>query len=318
MRQAVDDLERRRFLTEPQAALLRRVYERRLLSVYWELRTLLYGGILVLTTGLGLLIHRNLTAFGHVALIAALGLGSLGCLAYCLRRSGGLSAGPLPSPSATYDYVLLLGCLLFGTALTYLELRYRLLGNHWDLHLLASSLLYVLLAHCFDNRLVLSLGLSTLGAWMGVRASLLDPEALSAVYRGDALLFGGLVLAIGAGQTPLGWKRHFLPVHLHLGVNVVLAALVSGVFDDGSQRLYAVLLAGAVAACVGYAVRSRQFALLLYGTAYGYVGLSYVLLTSFGWGDDIGIFAVPAYFLLSSLAVLWALVALHKTLRSDR
>jgi hypothetical protein len=67
MRQAVDDLARRGFLTEPQAALLRRVYDRRLLSVYWELRALFYGGILVLTTGLGLLIHRNLTAFGHAA-----------------------------------------------------------------------------------------------------------------------------------------------------------------------------------------------------------------------------------------------------------
>jgi hypothetical protein len=213
--------------------------------------------------------------------------------------------------------VLLLGCLLFGTALTYLELRYRLLGPRWDLNLLGSGLLYLVLAHAFDNRLVLSLGLSTMGAWVGVKASLLDPTALSAVYRGDALLFGGLVIALGAGQALLGWKRHFLPVHLHLGVNVVLAALVSGVFDDGSQLLYAALLAGAVAACIGYAARSRQFALLLYGTAYGYVGLSYLLLTWLDWGV-LGVIGVPVYFLLSSLAVLWTLVTLHRTLRSGR
>ena len=312
MQEALNDLEGAGILGRKQAALLRRIYGRELFSVYWELRLLLYAGILILTTGLGLLIAKHFAAIGHLALLAAIALGCAGCFAYCLRRGGGFSAARVPAPDAGYDYVLFLGCLLLGTFQGYLELRYQVLAQHWNWWLLASGLFYLLCAHYFDNRLVLSLALSTLGAWLGVKTSLLGGEVWDVVLRANGLFFGATLIAAGAAQTQLGWKRHFLPVHLHLGVNLLLAALVSGVDSRGSGLFYltGLLLVGAGSAL--YAQRARSFAFLLYAVLYGYLGVTIFVLERGHWSAEGVIF----YFLATAATLVAALVAFHRNFRS--
>jgi hypothetical protein len=312
VQEALNDLEGAGILNREQAALLRRIYGRELFSVHWELRLLLYAGILILTTGLGLLIAKYFASIGHVALLAAIALGGTGCFAYCLRRGGGFSPETAPAPDAAYDYVLLLGCLLLGTFQGYLELRYQLLAQHWSWWLLGSGLLYLLCAHYFDNRLVLSLALSTLGAWLGVKTSLLSEGGWDAALRGNAIFFGAMVVAAGAAQVRLGWKRHFLPVHLHLGVNLLLAALVAGV-DSRTKGLFylaGLLLVGAGSAL--YAQRARRFAFLLYAVLYGYLGIT-IFVLDHDWWDVEGILL---YFLATAAVLVTALVAFHRRFRS--
>jgi len=64
---------------EPTAA-----YERRRpFSLFAELRTALYLGVTLLSTGLGLLMYENLDTLGHqvvVAIIAVLTAGCFGCV----------------------------------------------------------------------------------------------------------------------------------------------------------------------------------------------------------------------------------------------
>jgi hypothetical protein len=312
VQEALSDLERSEILSREQVALLRRIYVRELFSVHWELRLLLYGGILILTTGLGLLVAKHFASIGHLTLLATIAMGSAACFVYCLRHGGGFSPERLPTPDAAYDYVLLLGCLLLGTLQGYLELRYQLLAHYWNWWLLISALTYLLCAHYFDNRLVLSLALSTLGAWLGVKTSLLGAGLWEDTLRGNALFFGALVVAEGATQTLLGWKRHFLPVHLHLGVNVLLAALVAGVNSRaaGPAYLAGLLLAGGGSAL--YAVRERSFAFLLYAVLYGYLGITIFLLDRGHWSSE----GIILYFLVSAASLLTALVALHRRFRS--
>lgn len=312
MQEALNDLENSEILSREQAALLRRIYGRELFSVHWELRLLLYGGILILTTGLGLLVAEHFSSIGHLTLLAVISMGCAACFAYCLRRGGGFSPESLVTPDAAYDYVLLLGCLLLGTLQGYLEIRYQLLAHYWNWWLLASALIYLLCAHYFDNRLVLSLALSTLGAWLGVKTSQLGTGFWDGALRDNALIFGALVVAAGAIQARLGWKRHFLPVHLHLGVNVLLAALVAGVGSRaaGSAYLVGLLLTGSGSAF--YALRERSFAFLLYAVLYGYVGITIFVLDHGHWSSEGIIF----YFLVSAVTLLTALVALHRRFRS--
>jgi hypothetical protein len=312
VQEALNDLEKSEILSREQAALLRRIYGRELFSVHWELRLLLYGGILILTTGLGLLVAKHFSSIGHLTLLAVISMGCAACFAYCLRHGGGFSPDSLAMPDAAYDYVLLLGCLLLGTLQGYLELRYQLLAQYWNWWLLASALIYLLCAHYFDNRLVLSLALSTLGAWLGVKTSQLGTGFRDGALRDNALFFGALVVAAGAIQTRLGWKRHFLPVHLHLGVNVLLAALVAGV---GSQAAGPAYLAGLLLAGSGsafYALRERSFAFLLYAVLYGYVGITIFVLDHGHWSSE----GIILYFLVSAATLLTVLVALHRRFRS--
>jgi len=312
VQESLNDLEGAGILSGEQTALLRRIYGRELFSVHWELRMLLYAGILVLTTGLGLLIAKHFASIGHLALLAAIVLGCAGCFAYCLRRGGGFSAEMVPAPDAAYDYVLFLGCLLLGTFQGYLELRYQVLAQHWSWWLLGSGLLYLLCAHYFDNRLVLSLALSTLGAWLGVKTSLFAGGRWEAALRSNALFFGAAVVATGAAQFRLGWKRHFLPIHLHLGVNILLTALVAGVDSRTKGLFYLVglLLVGAGSAL--YAQRTRRFAFLLYAVLYGYLGVTIFALEHGRWSAE----GVLCYFLITAAALVSALVAFHRRFRS--
>lgn len=312
MQEALNDLEGAGILNREQAALLRRIYSRELFSVHWELRLLLYAGILTLTTGLGLLIAKHFASIGHLALLTAIVLGCAGCFAFCLRRGGGFSPEKLPPPDAAYDYVLLLGCLLLGTIQGYLELRYQLLAQFWSWWLLGSALIYLLCAHYFDNRLVLSLALSTLGAWLGVKTSLLGHGNWDAALRGNALLFGAVVVAAGMTQVRFGWKLHFLPVHLHLGLNLLLAALVAGVGSRGNGPVY---LAGLLLVGIGsalYAQRARSFVFLLYAVLYGYLGVTSFVLAHVRWDLE----GVIVYFLTTAAALMTALVAFHRRFRS--
>jgi len=296
MQDALNDLEGAGILGRKQATLLRRIYSRELFSVYWELRLLLYAGILILTTGLGLLIA----------------LGSAGCFAYCLRRGGSFSSGQVAAPDAGYDYVLFLGCLLLGTFQGYLEIRYQVLAEHWSWWLLASGLFYLLCAHYFDNRLVLSLALSTLGAWLGVKTTLLGGDMWNVLLRSNGLFFGAVLVAAGAAQYRLGWKRHFRPVHLHLGVNLLLAALISGIGyrADSPAYLAGLLLVGAGSTL--YAQRTRSFAFLLYAILYGYLGITIFVLERVRWDTE----GYILYFLVTAAALITALVTFHRRYRS--
>ena len=312
MQEALNDLEGAKILGRKQATLLRRIYGRELFSVHWEVRMLLYAGILILTTGLGLLIAKHFASIGHLSLLAAIALGCAGCFAYSLRHGGGFTAAKVPAPDAAYDYVLFLGCLLLGSFQGYLELRYQVLAQDWSWWLLGSGLLYLLSAHYFDNRLVLSLALTTLGAWLGVKTSLFAGGIWEDALRGNALGFGAAVVAAGAAQARLDWKRHFLPVHLHLGVNILFAALAAGVDSRSTGLLYltGLLLVGAGSAL--YAQRTRSFAFLLYAVLYGYLGVTIFVLDDGHWQEE----GIILYFLVTAAALVAAVVAFHRRFRS--
>ena len=195
-----------------------------------------------------------------------------GSLTFCFTTTAPYSTAQVPSPSFAFDYVLLLGCLAFAVALGYVEFRFQLLRERWDDYLLASAALYLALAYRFDNRLVLSLGLSTLAGWFGVRFS---PEGFfGGSMRGVALAYGGSVAAVGVWMHRLAIKRHFLETYLHVAANAVLFALASGVIGGDSRLLWLLGLVVAAAVAIERGVRARRFAFVVYGVVYAYVGLS--------------------------------------------
>ncbi len=79
---------------------------------------------------------------------------------------------PLGESHVAADYLLLLGVLLVGSDLAYVESRFRFLGPNWAYHLLVLSAIALAAAYRFDSRVVLSLGLSSFAAWRGLSTRL--------------------------------------------------------------------------------------------------------------------------------------------------
>jgi hypothetical protein len=266
---AVERLRGDGVLKDLPANLFGRIARRDLVSVRLEVRSALYVGVLLLTTGVGLFVKENHERIGPAAIGFAIGLAAAACLVWAWRRSAPFTWGEAASSHAAFDYVLLLGALLVATDLAYLETQLKLLGPNWPWHLLAVAVFHGFLAYRFDSKMLLSLALAAFAAWRGIAVSLRgtslgagDPARL----RIEALACGALFVVLGVAAARRQRKAHFEDVYVNAGLLLVFGGLLSGVFGDGRDRwgawLLALLLVAAAVAAVGFrAKRTLPFAL---------------------------------------------------------
>jgi hypothetical protein len=279
-------------------------------SVFDELNALLYIGVLSFIAGAGWTIQTYFARLGDLAIILTLTASFAGSLYYCFTRGAPYSNAQQESPTLAFDYVLYLGCLMFGLELGFIEYRFHLLQESWDHYLLLSALVYFVLAYRFDNRLVLSLALSTLAGWFGFRLFRLQwfPTSL----RVDGLAYSALVAASGAALYRAGIKKHFLETYLHVVANVVLAVAVTGISDWSGSSLWVVLLLAAGGASIVAGVRFSRFAFVAYGVIYGYIGISVFVLRGVN-----NFTMVLAYIAVSATVVIVLLVVLARRFGRD-
>jgi hypothetical protein len=124
------------------------VARRQLVSVRLEIRALLYVGVLLLTSGVGLLVTEHHREIGPWAIAGGIGLAAGACLVWVIRKAAPFSWGEVQSPNVAFDYVLLLGLLLFASDLGYVEAQFTVLGPRWAHHLLVVAVVYLLAPTC--------------------------------------------------------------------------------------------------------------------------------------------------------------------------
>jgi hypothetical protein len=311
---AIPDLVERGLLPSERAAHLSRIHEGRLVSVHAELRMLLYGGVLLVAGGVGLLLHENFQRIGPAAIALLLGVAIAGCFAWLVRAAPPFDWGEVPSPNLAFDYVLLLAVLLTGSELVLLETGFAALGPRWPWHLLVLALITAAVAIRFDSRTVFSLALSTFTAWRGFSTSQLEralwghePEAVLL----NAGACGVTFILVAEILSRSGRKPHFAPVARHLGWLLFLGATLSGALDwHARSLLYAALAVVSGAALAAHSYRRRNFPLFAYGTAAVYLAVGRAMMEYAG--SD---FLVLWWFLLSSVGLVAGLWKVHQKLK---
>ena len=315
---AIASLKAGDVLSAEQAAFFDRVARRGLVSVRFEIRTLLYVGVLLLTSGVGVLVALHQEEIGPLAIAASITLAAAGSLIWVARRAAPFSWGEVPSPSVAFDYVLLLGLLLVAADLAYVEVQFTVLGPRWAYHLLIVGALYMLAAYRWDSRTALGLALATLAAWRGLSVSLVPAmigPGVAADLRASAIVLGALYVGAAVLSVRLARKPHFEEVFASTGLLLLLGGLLSGVLDDRqawSAWLVAVLLtAGGVMAVAFRLGRSLYFAVALVAA---YLALVRLLFEPFRYGRHADSIPLLLAALLGSagLAVIfWA----HRRMR---
>ncbi|HYR88944.1 MAG TPA: DUF2157 domain-containing protein [Terriglobia bacterium] len=275
-------------------------------SVFIELNALLYLGVLSFVAGLAWVAQSYFATLGDAVILSALTLVLGVSFYYCFSKALPYSSGEVESPNLAFDYVLYLGCLVFGVELGYMETRFHLLEEYWDFYLLFSSVLFFVLAYRFDNRFVLSLGLSSLAGWFGLRISRMG-FVYGASLRPYAIAYGFLVAGAGTWFHTRDIKRHFTETYFHLAANVLFIALLSGVIGGDRRWPYLAGVLGLGAATIIEGVRLSRFAFVVYGTIYSYVGVSSEVLRHV----DEKTLAL-GYFVVSGSLVVLAMVLLAR------
>lgn len=314
---AVVRLESEGTLSPARAARFSRVARRELVTVRLELRTLLSIGILLVVAGAGLLVKEHFDRIGPTAVAAAILLASLACLGWVARRAPAFSRDETPSPGLAFDALLLLGVLLFGIFLAWVETQFHALGPGWRHHLLLLTALYLAAAFRFDSQAVLSLALTSFAAWRGVDARL----SLRTVFgrpeeaiRWNSILCGLLFLAAAWILTRARWKAHFEPVWTNLGLLLLLGGILSGALLGTGHREWLAwegLLAIAGGSTVAVAWRRRRILWFSQGVVALYVG-ALRLLAEAVKGAGAGLIIAAA-----SLGVIALLVTAHRRFREE-
>jgi len=292
-------------ITQAQHDTLAAMVRKERVSVYVELSALLYLGVLSFVGGLGWTMRAYVANLGDAAILSLLSLIVAAAFYYCFARVEPYANTEVESPNLALDYVLYLGCLVLSAEIGYLEYRFHIFDN-WHHHLLIVSVMFGALAYRFDNRFVLSLALSSLAGWLGLRIAGFDLVAADPL-RATALIYGAFIAGLGTWLSRQGIKAHFLDVYLHLSANVVLAALASGIGEPGLGLAYLAALLSLCAAAVVLGLRYRRFAFVTYGILYGYGAVSFKSLDHLG-----GPTAIFLYGVVTGTLVLVALVALAR------
>lgn len=297
---------------------------RRLFSLFWELRFLLYLGVLLLTGGLGILVYKNIDTIGHQAVLAFIAVVTAGSFYYCFRKSSPFSFEKVVAADPFFDYVLLLGCLSLLIFLGYLQFEYGVFGDHYGLATFIPMVLLFFAAYYFDHLGVLSLAITNLAAWAGIAITPLT-ILKEGNFSDSHLIWTGITLGavlLGMGHLSLvrRLKAHFDGTYTNFGLHLFFIAGLAGLFSyERVYLLWFLALMGVAWFLYGRAMARGSFYFVVVIVLYAYIALCDVVVRLL-WkmvGADFGVFAlVFLYFIFSAVGVALLLVRLNRKLKS--
>jgi predicted membrane protein DUF2157 len=293
-----------------------------LFSVHWELKTLLYCGVLLLTTGLGVLVYKNIDIISHQVLLMLIALVCASSFFYCFQTKAPFSTGKVSSPHAFFDYILLLGCLTFLMLTGYLQAQYNLFGNRYGLMTFIPLVVLFSSAYYFDHLGILSLAITNLAAWVGITVTpskiLADNDFNSSTLIISGLLLGSLLLVVAILTKRYSIKPHFAFTYTNFGAHLAFISCLAGLFHfESVYFLWFLLLLGLAWVFYQKSLQERSFYYLLILTLYTYIGLSYVIvrfLLKDNFSSDV-LYLVFMYFISSAIGIILFLIKMNKKLK---
>ena len=320
-----EDLHAEKLISDDSHQKLQQRKTNPLISVYWEVKTVLYLGITLLTGGIGTLIYKNIDSIGHQAIIAFITLLTTGCFIYCFKHKKPYSKARVETPNTFFDYILLLGTLSFLILVGYLQYQYNIFGSNYGLATAIPMVALFYIAYDFDHIGILNMAIANLGIWMGVTAT---PRHLLAAgtFNSQRIIFTylgfGLLLLAAAWLTQkLIIKKHFKFTYEHYGIHAASIALLAGYFFNYDVDLSFLWLLGVLGLSAwlyfdSFKARSYYFALL--SVLYGYFATSCLVFRILSM-DTVGegILALGMmYMTLSAIGVIYLLTSTYKKFRS--
>jgi hypothetical protein len=311
-------------LTDSSKQKLKEYEDKRLFSVYWELKTILYLGVLLLSGGLGILVYKNIDTIGHQVILLFIALISIAGFGYCYKTKLPFSTGKVAAPNSFFDYILLLACLSFVTFIGYLQFQYHFFGNRFGLVTFIPMLVLFFAAYFFDHLGILSLAITNLAAWAGIAVTPVQILKENNFNNGT-IIITAIVLGIGLIATAMvsrlrNMKPHFAFTYTNFGVHLLFIATLAGLFEfENIYLLWFLLLAGIAFYFYNEAMRSKSFYLLLVLTLYTYIGFTYVIMRLLFYtanADIGGVYLAFLYFIGSAVGLILFLIRMNKKIKT--
>lgn len=274
-RPSLADLREKNFITEAQYQRIHAITSGKIVSVFYELRTLLYLGILLFTSGIGLLIYQNIGQLGHVLSLIALGAGTLACFGYVVVKRVPYTHAQAVAPSSYYDYIVLLGCLLLVSVLGYAQFQFGILDDRLEWPTLLTAALFFVVAYRFDHLGILSMAITAFISFWGIRTSWVQwaqGDFFSRDLYSVAIVLGVVLVAVSTLLDKKGIKSHFTLTYQHFGLLLFFIGCFTGMWKEDFPYGFFVLLIYIGCAGAWFIARwKKSFLFLLYAFLSAYI-----------------------------------------------
>lgn len=285
------------------------------LSIFWELRSVLYFGIMLLSSGLGMLIYQNIDSFGHALLIGFISLICLASFGLAFKHRKAFSRDEIITSNLD-EFALLLACLTFLTLEGYLQYQFNVFGTKYGFAALLPTILFFFCAYFFDHRGVLTMAITALASWVGIKIAfraLLQSESfneLNLVY--SAIILGIILVIIAWLSIYYNFKKHFSFTYLFMGGNLASIASLTALVQYDTKPLYVFIIIALAVYFVYMSLQVNSFLFMLLGIIYTYLAFTYSM---FHYLPDISATFYFFYFVISSIGVVILFIKLPKLLK---
>jgi hypothetical protein len=278
---------------------------------------LLYLGISMLTSGLGILIYQNIDSIGHNVIIGLVAILCIFLFYLTFKNAKAFSWGLVEDNEKFKDFALLGACITFLILGGYLQYQYSIFGEKYGLATLISAILFFALAYRFDHRGVLSMGISSLASSIGLSIS---PTSILKEndFSNESLVVSAIILGLGLISLSFLFERvkmkaHFSFTYLLFGLNLAAIAALSSLFNFDWKivsGLIELLLAGGA---IWYSKQTQSYVFMLLGVIYGYITITYFFIEIV---DKLNAFIFyEFYFLASAGGIIYFLIKLKKLVK---
>jgi hypothetical protein len=288
----VKELFDKGFIKEDQYNKIEPILSGRIISVFYELRTLLYLGVMLLATGLGILIYENIGELGHLASIIALCVIAGACFWYVLQKALPYSNFKISSPTPYFDYILLLGCLLVVVIQGYLQFQYEILDNALGLSTLLTAIFFFTIAYRYDHLGILSLAITALASFWSISISpqkwySSDFFSSSSNLHNTAIIFSVCLASISILLDKRKIKEHFTFTYINFCSLIFFVGTIAGMFIEDWYGIYLFLLYVGCVMAFFFARWKGSFLFLLYAFVAAYIGTTFFLADTIFYSEPM-------------------------------
>lgn len=318
----IDMLYQQQLISEEEQAALHQ-QNKQPLSLFADLHVLLYAGVLLLSTGLGILIYKNIDEIGHGVVVAIIALLCIGCYAWSFKHSPGFSAAKTSTENSFTDYILLLGSLLLLTLTGYLQFQYNLFGNRLGMATFIPMVLLFATAYYFDHLGVLSIAITTLAAWAGLTVA--PTNILNNDFTQPHLIFTGVALgfvlylaAIFSEKRKI--KSHFCFTYKNFSVHILMISLLAGMFHFDSLSLVWMLALAIVSAfLIKQSLKEKSFYFFVIVSLYAYIALYYlVYIVLENINNELDFFLYCLWSVFSGVGLILLFINVNKLMKTEK
>ncbi len=280
MNQNIQKLFEKKLLSKEQQENIRNYFSLGIFSLRNELLFLMYLSILLFTSGVGVLIYKNIDSIGHSIILLLLFAIIVGCYNFCFKKSIGFTTQDIDFDNPIYNYLVLLATILSCTFMGYLQYQYHIFGKQFEISILISAFIAIGTAYYFNNKSALSIGLTALATSIGIT---LTPQTLidNDVYWNQNLSFYGLILGLmiilwAVYSQKINLKNHFDFVMVTFALHLMSICSIAGLINE-YWFVFIFVLVGSTYYFYRKSFEIQAVSIYVFALLYAYIGFNIFL-----------------------------------------